>query len=128
MLVYSMPVPDMPMTNSTKTEPRDLFRGALEMMILESLRRQPMHGYSLVQHIKQRSNELLQVEEGSLYPALQRMLRGNLVKAAWEISASNRKVRTYRITPAGVRHLEREVSSFEQMLKGINLVLAPNES
>jgi PadR family transcriptional regulator PadR len=123
-----MPVASMPMTNSTKTEPRDLFRGALEMMIFESLRRQPMHGYSLVQHIKQRSNELLQVEEGSLYPAMQRMLRGNLVKAAWEISASNRKVRTYRITPAGVRHLEREVSRFEQMLKGINLVLAPKES
>ncbi len=98
------------------------------MMILRSLRRQPMHGYALVQHIKQRSNDLLQVEEGSLYPALQRMLRDNLVKAEWEISASNRKVRTYRITPAGVKHLEHEVSSFEQMLKGINLVLSPADS
>ena len=98
------------------------------MMILRSLRRQPMHGYALVQHIKQRSNDLLQVEEGSLYPALQRMLRDNLVKADWEISASNRKVRTYRITPAGVKHLEHEVSSFEQMLKGINLVLSPADS
>ena len=97
------------------------------MMILRSLRRQPMHGYALVQHIKQRSNDL-QVEEGSLYPALQRMLRDNLVKAEWEISASNRKVRTYRITPAGVKHLEHEVSSFEQMLKGINLVLSPADS
>ena len=118
----------MPMTPSLKTESRDLFRGALEMMILQSLRRQPMHGYALVQHIKQRSNELLQVEEGSLYPALQRMLKDNLVKAQWETSASNRRVRTYRITPAGIKHLEREVSSFEQMLKGINLVLAPAES
>jgi transcriptional regulator len=87
-----------------------------------------MHGYALVQHIKQQSHDLLQVEEGSLYPALQRMLKDNLVKAEWEISASNRKVRTYRITPAGIRHLEREVSSFEQMLKGINLVLSPAES
>lgn len=95
------------------------------MMILRSLRRQPMHGYALVQHIKQRSKDLLQVEEGSLYPALQRMLKDNLVKAEWEISASNRKVRTYRITPAGIKHLEHEVSSFEQMLKGINLVLSP---
>jgi PadR family transcriptional regulator PadR len=111
-----------------KPEQRDLFRGALEMMILESLRRRPMHGYALVQHIKQQSHDLLQVEEGSLYPALQRMLKDNLVKAEWEISASNRKVRTYRITPAGIRHLEREVSSFEQMLKGINLVLSPAES
>ena len=118
----------MPMTPSPKTESRDLFRGALEMMILQSLRRQPMHGYALVQHIKQRSNELLQVEEGSLYPALQRMLKDNLLKAQWETSASNRRVRTYRITPAGIKHLEREVSSFEQMLKGINLVLAPAES
>ena len=118
----------MPMTPNPKAESRDLFRGALEMMILQSLRRQPMHGYALVQHIKQRSNELLQVEEGSLYPALQRMLKDNLVKAQWETSASNRRVRTYRITPAGIKHLEREVSSFEQMLKGINLVLAPAES
>jgi PadR family transcriptional regulator, regulatory protein PadR len=118
----------MPMTPAPKPESRDLFRGALEMMILQSLRRQPMHGYALVQHIKQRSNELLQVEEGSLYPALQRMLKDNLVKAQWETSASNRRVRTYRITPAGIKHLEREVSSFEQMLKGINLVLAPAES
>jgi len=118
----------MPMTPAPKTESRDLFRGALEMMILQSLRRQPMHGYALVQHIKQRSNELLQVEEGSLYPALQRMLKDNLVKAQWETSASNRRVRTYRTTPAGIKHLEREVSSFEQMLKGINLVLAPAES
>jgi PadR family transcriptional regulator, regulatory protein PadR len=73
-------------------------------------------------------NELLQVEEDSLYPALQRMLKDNLVKAQWETSASNRRVRTYRITPAGIKHLEREVSSFEQMFKGIHLVLAPAES
>ena len=118
----------MPMTPAQKPDQRDLFRGALEMMILQSLRRQPMHGYALVLHIKQRSNDLLQVEEGSLYPALQRMLKDNLVKAQWETSASNRRVRTYRITPAGIKHLEREVSSFEQMLKGINLVLAPAES
>ena len=116
------------MAPTSKPDQRDLFRGALEMMILQSLRRQPMHGYALVQHIKRRSNELLQVEEGSLYPALQRMLKDNLVKAQWETSASNRRVRTYRITPAGIKHLEREVSSFEQMLKGIHLVLAPAES
>src|SRR5271165_3108998 len=117
----------MPVAPVKKPEPRDLFRGALEMMILESLRRQPMHGYALVQHIKQRSRDLLQAEEGSLYPALQRMLKDNLVKADWEISASNRRVRTYRITPAGIKHLEREVSSFEQMLQGIRLVLSPVE-
>jgi transcriptional regulator len=87
-----------------------------------------MHGYALVQHIKLKSNDLLKVEEGSLYPALQRLLKDGQVKAEWEISASNRKVRTYRITPAGMRHLEREVSSFERMLEGITLVLSPSKS
>jgi transcriptional regulator len=112
----------------SSNEQRDLFRGALEMMVLRSLQRAPMHGYALVQHIKQRSNELLQVEEGSLYPALQRLLKEGLVKAEWEISASNRRVRTYRISPAGKKHLDREISSFERMLKGINLVLDPAET
>jgi len=118
----------MPMAHSSKDEQRDLFPGALEMMILRSVEREPMHGYALVQHIKQRSNELLQVEEGSLYPALQRMLREGLVKAEWQISASNRKVRTYRITPAGKKHLERELSRFERMLTGITSVLSPAEA
>ncbi len=98
------------------------------MMILRSVMREPMHGYALVQHIKQRSKELLQVEEGSLYPALQRLLKEGLLKAEWEISASNRKVRTYRITPAGKKHLEREISSFERMLEAVRLVLSPTES
>ena len=128
ILVYSMPVRDMPMTLHHKNDQRDLFRGALEMMVLRSLQREPMHGYALVQHIKARSNELLQVEEGSLYPALQRLLKEGLVKAEWEISASNRRVRTYRITPSGRKHLEQEITRFERMLTGINLVLAPSES
>jgi len=95
------------------------------MMILRSLMRQPMHGYALVQHIKQRSNELLQIEEGSLYPALQRLLKEGLLKAEWQVSASNRRVRTYRITPAGRKHLELEISSFERMIEAIALVLSP---
>ena len=68
------------------------------MMILESLRRQPAHGYALVQHIQQRSNNLLQVEEGSLYPALQRLLKARLVKAEWDVASTDRRVRTYQIT------------------------------
>ena len=111
-----------------KSPRRDLFPGALEMMILESLRRQPAHGYALVQHIQQRSNNLLQVEEGSLYPALQRLLKAKLVKAEWGVSATNRRVRTYQITSAGQRHLEKEVSRFEQMLEGVSLVLGPRKA
>jgi PadR family transcriptional regulator PadR len=108
-----------------KSARRDLFPGALEMMILQSLRRQPSHGYALVQHIKRTSQDLLQVEEGSLYPALQRLLKEELVKAEWGVSSTNRRVRIYRLTAAGAKHLEREVSSFERMLQGITHVLAP---
>jgi transcriptional regulator len=103
-----------------------LFPGALEMMILDSLRRQPAHGYALVQHIQQRSNNLLQVEEGSLYPALQRLLKAKLVKAQWTVSpTTNRRVRIYEITKTGLRRLEREISSFDRMLEGIQMVLGP---
>ena len=96
------------------------------MMILESLRRQAAHGYALVQHIQQRSNNLLQVEEGSLYPALQRLLKAKLVTAEWTISSStNRRVRVYQITKAGLRRLETELHSFDRMLEGIQMVLGP---
>lgn len=112
----------------TSSQTRDLFPGALEMMILRTLKAQPLHGYALVQHIKRASNDLLQIEEGSLYPALQRLLKEGCVKAEWGISSTNRRVRIYKLTPAGARHLEREVSSFEQMLQGIARVLAPVKS
>jgi PadR family transcriptional regulator len=108
--------------------PRDLFPGALEMMILQTLRRGPQHGYALVRHIKETSDDLLQIEEGSLYPALQRMLKAGWVSAEWGLSARNRKIRIYRVTPAGRKQLEREVSSFERMLRGITKVMRPAES
>jgi transcriptional regulator len=111
-----------------ETTSRDLFPGALEMMILESLRRQPAHGYALVQHIQLRSRNLLQVEEGSLYPALQRLLKAKLVKAEWGVSSTNRRVRIYQITASGLRHLEQQISSFERMFEGITLVLDPSKS
>ena len=105
-------------------KPRDLFPGALEMMVLRSLELQPMHGYALVQHIQQTSNDLLAVEEGSLYPALQRMLKANWVNAEWTVSSTGRKVRAYSITPSGTKHLREEQSRFDAMLKGVQLVLA----
>lgn len=111
-----------------KKTQRDLFPGALEMMILRTLKRQPLHGYALAQHIKRMSDDLLQIEEGSLYPALQRLLKQELVKAEWGMSSTNRRVRIYRLTAAGIKHLQREVSSFERMLEGVTRVLAPGES
>src|ERR1700744_3789979 len=99
-------------------EHRDLFPGALEVMILQSLRLKPMHGYALVKHIQQVSGELLQVEEGSLYPALQRMLREGWLESEAGVSAKGRPTRVYKLTSAGEQHLEREVMSFERMFAG----------
>lgn len=108
-----------------KDTSRDLFPGALEMMVLRTIARQPLHGYALAQHIQRTSNDLLAVEEGSLYPALQRMLKARLLKADWRVSNTGRRVRVYEITDAGRDHLHREVSRFERMLEGIRLVLGP---
>jgi PadR family transcriptional regulator, regulatory protein PadR len=112
------------MAKKKKSEHRDLFSGALEMMILHSLRLKPMHGYALVKHIKQVSGDLLQIEEGSLYPALQRMLKESWLESEMGISAKGRPTRIYRLTDAGARCLEQEVSSFEKMFAGITRVLA----
>jgi PadR family transcriptional regulator, regulatory protein PadR len=109
---------------SKDSDRRDLFPGALELMILQSLRLRPMHGYALAKHIKQVSDDLLKIEEGSLYPALQRLLREGLLESEAGISAKGRPTRIYRVTDAGLRHLEQEVSSFEKMFAGITRVLA----
>ena len=100
-----------------------LLPGTLEMLILRTLSRGPLHGYAIAQSIHQVSHDLLQVEEGSLYPALQRLLREGWVVAEWGTSARNRRVRTYRITDSGRQQLDREVAGFEQILQGIRLVL-----
>lgn len=113
---------DFPMAKNP--EHRDLFPGALEIMILQSLRLKPMHGYALVKHIKQVSDNLLQVEEGSLYPALQRMLKEGWLESEAGTSAKGRPTRIYKLTEAGIRHLDQEVISFEKMFAGITRVLA----
>ena len=99
---------------------RDLFPGALEMMILRTLKRQSMHGYALVQQIKRTSNDLLQIEEGSLYPALQRLLKDGFVKAEWGISSTNRRVRIYKLKAPGIKHLEPKASSSSECSKGLH--------
>jgi PadR family transcriptional regulator PadR len=107
---------------------RDLFPGSLEMMILQTLRREPMHGYALAQTIRLASNDLLQVEEGTLYPALLRMLKAGWLSSEWGVSTRNRRVRVYRITAAGRKQLAREVSAFERMLEGFRRVMEMAQS
>jgi transcriptional regulator len=105
----------------------DLFPGALEMMVLQTLRRGPLHGYALAQTIKRTSDELVHVEEGSLYPALQRMLKAGWLSAEWGVSERNRQVRIYKLTAAGRKQLERKTTSFERLLAGITKVMRAQE-
>ena len=96
------------------------------MLILRSLARLgPMHGYGIAQHIQQLSEDVLKVEEGSLYPALQRMLIKGWVTAEWSQSENNRRARFYRLTAAGKKQLNAEVSEFERVVRAISNVIQP---
>lgn len=97
--------------------------GALGLLILRVLRSGPLHGYAIAQRIHVLSSEVLRVEEGSLYPALQRMLLKGWVKAEWGISETNRKVRFYKLTPAGRKELEDELAGYERMNEAIQAVI-----
>ena len=100
--------------------------GTLYMLVLKSLARLgPMHGYGIAQHIQQLSADVLQVEEGSLYPALQRMLIKGWVTAEWGQSENNRRARYYKLTPAGRKQLTVEISEFEKVMEAIARVIQP---
>jgi PadR family transcriptional regulator PadR len=100
--------------------------GTLYMLILKSIARLgPMHGYGISQHIQQTSDDVLQVEEGSLYPALQRMLLKGWVAAEWKQSENNRRARYYRLTPEGRKQMSREVGEFERVMAAIARVIEP---
>src|SRR5262249_50922559 len=98
----------------------DLLPGTLDMLILKTLTRAPLHGYGIAQAIKQLSDDVLTVEEGSLYPALQRLLLQGWVKAEWKTSETNRRARYYTLTAAGRRKLHGELSWFGQRSTAIN--------
>jgi PadR family transcriptional regulator, regulatory protein PadR len=100
--------------------------GTLYMLILKTLARiGPMHGYGIAQYIQQTSEEVLQVEEGSLYPALQRMLIKGWVDAEWRQSENNRRARFYKLTPEGRKQLNRELRDFERVMLAIGKVIEP---
>ena len=104
------------------TEP-DFLPGTLEMLILQTLSRGANHGYGIAQHIQQTSEDILQVEEGSLYPALQRMLLKGWVVAEWRQSENNRRARYYKLTPEGRKQLARELREFDQVISAISRVI-----
>ena len=102
----------------------ELLPGTLDMLILKTLTRMPLHGYGIAQSIIRISEDVLTVEEGSLYPGLQRLLLQGWVKAEWKMTETNRRARYYTLTAAGRKQLGLEVSQFEQMVEAIGRVLS----
>lgn len=105
------------------TNPAELLPGTLDLLVLRTLTRGPMHGYGIAQRVKELSRDVLQVGESSLYPALQRLLLDGYVTAEWGASANNRRARYYTITAAGRKHLGAERKEFERIVEAIQLVL-----
>jgi transcriptional regulator len=101
----------------------ELLPGTLDMMILKTLVRGAMHGYGIAASIKRISGDVLTVEEGSLYPALQRLLLQGWAKAEWKMTETNRRAKYYRLTPAGRKQLGQEMSQFELTIAAIGRVL-----
>ncbi|MDE3200876.1 MAG: PadR family transcriptional regulator [Acidobacteriota bacterium] len=106
----------------------DLLPGTLDMLILKTLARVPLHGYGIALSIKRLSEDVLTVEEGSLYPALQRLLAQGWVKAEWKMTETNRRARYYTLTTSGRKQLGIELTQFEEMIGAITRVLRDQEA
>jgi len=101
----------------------ELLPGTLYLLILRTLSRGPLHGYAIVKRIKEASREGLQVEDGSLYPALNRMMVKGWLAAEWGVSENNRKARFYKLTPEGRKQLDQEAGEFDRLVRAIQLVM-----
>ena len=103
---------------------RNDLQGTLDLLVLKTLSQTgELHGYGIVLHIQRASEELLSVEEGSLYPALHRMEMSGWIRSEWKVTDTNRKAKYYRLTPAGQKELQKAEESFEQLVKGIRAIL-----
>jgi len=98
-------------------------KGALDLLILRSLRREPMHGYAIVCHIQRISDGALEVEEGSLYPALHRIEQAGWIDSEWKQTANKRRAKYYRLTPTGGKRLDDEIESWKRLTDAVALVL-----
>lgn len=103
----------------------EFLQGTLDMLILRTLSAGPLHGYGIAQALRDTTESAIQVEAGSLYPALQRLELQGLVTGKWEISGNNRRTRIYRLTAAGKKRLHTEVSKWQDFVQAVSLVLNP---
>lgn len=111
-----------------KTDKTDLLQGTLDMLILKSLQLEPMHGFGLSVRIRQISNEVLQVEQGSLYPALFRLEEQSWISSEWSTTENNRKAKYYSLTAKGRKQLQAETANWEKLSCAINLILQTNQT
>jgi transcriptional regulator len=103
---------------------RNDLQGSLDLLVLKTLSQKgELHGYGIVMHIQKASEELLSVEEGSLYPALHRMELNGWIRSEWKVTDTNREAKFYRLTAAGQKELQKAEKSFEQLVKGVRAVL-----
>ena len=105
------------------SKPTDLVQGTVDLLIMKTIALEPLHGWAIAQRIRQLSDEILQVQQGSLYPALQRLERQGWITAEWGASDNNRRARFYRLTKAGRKKLEQEEAAWQRLSSGIGLVL-----
>ena len=105
----------------------ELLQGTLDMLVLQTLRWGAQHGYGISQAIRAGSSEALQVETGSLYPALHRLEKGGWIKSEWKISENNQRAKYYRLTPAGKKYLASEQSKWDQLVDAIAAIMKPRE-
>lgn len=104
-------------------KPTDLIQGTLDLLILRTIALQPMHGWGIAQRIKQLSKEVLQVNQGALYPALHRLQQSGWIKAQWRDSENNRRAKYYSLTRAGEKYLRQQQTSWDRLSMAINIVL-----
>ena len=102
---------------------RDTFQGTLDMLVLKALQLEPMHGWGITERIEQWSEQVFQLGQGTLYPALYRLERQGLLRSEWKVTENNRRARYYRLTASGRRQLEREVQSWRSFAVGLEAIL-----
>jgi PadR family transcriptional regulator PadR len=105
------------------TDRGDVLQGTLDMLVLKALQLEPMHGWGITERIEQWSENVLQLGQGTLYPALYRLERQGLIRSEWRVTANNRRARYYALTPAGRRQLSDELAQWRRMSRAVNLVL-----
>lgn len=102
----------------------EVLQGTVDMLVLRALQLEPMHGWGITERIERWSESVLQVGQGTLYPALYRLERQGLIRSEWRVTANSRRARYYSLTPRGRRHLNQELAEWSRMSRAINLVLA----